>query len=275
MTSDRSTSPGKRTRIQFTHSQKQEIRDFYHSHGNCNAKTLRTWFVSKHGILLKPSTISTILKSSDKSGVSPNNKIRARLPKYPALESRLKEWVQDADKRDSEHRLTNEMIKAKAIEIWAELQLDNDSSSSSSSPSPSSSFSSPSPGQQKCPSFSEGWIEKFKKRINMPRSKPLSVSSAGAETINSSSLKSNDAADSSFPSLILPPPSAITESISANGTFHSDSTDDDKPTLNSTAVPLNSLLNAFPSSGSVKSSAFYASPPSIRISNIHSILNPN
>lgn len=157
MSSIQQPAPAPRKRIQFTHQQKQEIRDYYYSHYQCSAKQLRTWFEDKYGLPLRPSTISTILRASDKTQVS-SNTIRARLPKYPELERRLQEWVEariaaaatDPTTGAGAAGLyfTNEMLKTAAQELWKQL---------------------PEYARMDAPSFSEGWIEKFKRRTNMPR----------------------------------------------------------------------------------------------------------
>lgn len=162
-----------RKRIQFTHQQKQEIRDFYHSHPQCTAKVLRMWFEAKHGLPLRPSTISTILRSADKSAVS-NNAIRARLPKYPELENRLRQWVEQrmlTERDNNNFYITNEMLKTAAQEIWKSLpecKVKNSVEMGSRHP----------------PSFSEGWIEKFKRRTNMPRLRRQSISKKTSESVS-------------------------------------------------------------------------------------------
>lgn len=171
MSSDTSSSRPPRKRIQFTRQQKQEIRDFYNSHPQCTAKVLRQWFEDKHGLPLRPSTISTILRSSDKSTGS-NNVIRARLPKFPELENQLRQWVDQRMLRERDNvnfYITNEMLKTAAQDIWKSLQENN--------------INKPDSGH--LPSFSEGWIEKFKRRTNMPRLRrksSISKSKSGSPT---------------------------------------------------------------------------------------------
>ena len=171
MSSDTSSSRPPRKRIQFTRQQKQEIRDFYNSHPQCTAKVLHQWFEDKHGLPLRPSTISTILRSSDKSTGS-NNVIRARLPKFPELENQLRQWVDQRMLRERDNvnfYITNEMLKTAAQDIWKSLQENN--------------INKPDSGH--LPSFSEGWIEKFKRRTNMPRLRrksSISKSKSGSPT---------------------------------------------------------------------------------------------
>lgn len=155
-------APEPRKRIQFTHQQKQEIRDFYSSHYQCSAKQLRAWFEEKYGLPLRPSTISTILRAADKTQVS-HNAIRARLPKYPELEKRLQQWVESEIASHGNGTsgegiyFTNETLKTAAQELWKGLEEYK---------------------HMEPPSFSEGWIEKFKRRTNMPRLRRVSSGSS-------------------------------------------------------------------------------------------------
>lgn len=275
-----------RKRIQFTHKQKQEIRDFYNSHYQCSAKHLRQWFEAKYGLPLRPSTISTILRASDKSTAS-SNTIRARLPKYPELENKLRQWVEEkmaatAELGSSNLYITNEMLKSAAQELWKTLPQYQELG--------------------RAPSFSEGWIEKFKRRTNMPRLRRQGNNSArsannnnnnnngsnsnGSVTANPSAgsnnnqLEAESIQNNGF-SLKLPPPSQIISGAPATslGTPLYPSLPYFKPLPPITSPSTTSSIAGSPpplvlnrrcsdSSNSSGSSATHEE------SNIHNILNP-
>ena len=121
--------------------------------------------------------------------------MRARLPKYPDLELKLREWVDAKIADNPDTTITNEMLKSESQRLWADMEQYQN---------------------LETPSFSEGWIEKFKRRTNMPRQRKthITVNTEPSSLPPSSSSPSSASPSSSFSTNTnmppkLPPPSNL------------------------------------------------------------------
>lgn len=138
-------TPGK-PRLGISEIQKKALRSWFHSqkprpsHNACIA-----WYEENYGRHLNQSTISLILsKRYEYLDHGPATEVqRQQPPQWPALEDRISGWLK-AMHDDGKHP-TGEAIINKSREIWPQLTDYR---------------------EHAMPSFSQGWLSKFKKRHN-------------------------------------------------------------------------------------------------------------
>ena len=146
-----SPPPAKRPRQAISHSQRKALRAWYRDSATSSKKTLAdasVWWNSQYGYILNSTTASDILSSkyafldNNDSAKAANTK-RDRGPKWEVLEAALADW---ALRFDAVHgTVSGDLLRLKATEFWSKL---------------------PQYQGQVCPSWSDGWLEGFKKRHN-------------------------------------------------------------------------------------------------------------
>jgi hypothetical protein len=109
-------------------------------------KTCIAWFLEKYGLKISQSTVSESLSSHFEALDTSTNKDRSRLRsgQWPDLENLLYLWQQRIEERGGV--ASGELLREKAQRIWQEL---------------------PQYSALPCPEFSNGWLQKFKKRHNI------------------------------------------------------------------------------------------------------------
>ncbi|EPX73046.1 ARS-binding protein [Schizosaccharomyces octosporus yFS286] len=130
----------------LTQDEKKAFRDYYFSlTEKPTQKDLIDWFKEHFGRTLAQSTVSTILSPKhaylDSQDFIRGDLKRNRTPKYPALESALFEWQQQEEKRSG--TVSCDQLRLAALDIWKTI---------------------PEYQNIPTPSFSNGWLEKFKRR---------------------------------------------------------------------------------------------------------------
>src|SRR5436305_366503 len=123
--------------------QRRALRTWAHSqHPKPSQKACIEWFYKTYNHKLSQSTVSESLSPHfdelDKSTVTGQ---RLRTGQWPDLEKVLYNWQQRID--SSGGFTTGDILREKAQEIWKKLPQYSD---------------------QRCPEFSVGWLDRFKKR---------------------------------------------------------------------------------------------------------------
>ena len=126
--------------------QRQALRNWALSqYPRPSQKTCIAWFLEKYGLKISQSTVSESL-SSHFRGLDTANQDRSRLRsgQWPDLEKILYIWQQRIEEKG--RVISGELLREKAQRIWYEL---------------------PQYSALPCPEFSNGWLQKFKKRHNI------------------------------------------------------------------------------------------------------------
>lgn len=117
-------------------------------HPRPSQKTCIAWFEEQFGFTIGQSTVSESLSSHFEAVDTSINPARARLRlgQWPELENLLFLWQQRIEERGGV--TSGELLREKAQQLWSQLPQ----------------FSS-----LPCPEFSNGWLQKFKKRHNITK----------------------------------------------------------------------------------------------------------
>lgn len=137
----------RKTRYRLTVGQKKEICEFKKQHPHSKQQQIADVFKNRYpGLSIDRSTVSKVLKNEETFlAVDDSEKgFRKRTVKYPMLEAAMNIWVQQV----TAHALplTEMLIKEKALAFAAGLEIDKSALS-----------------------FSNGWIQKFKRRNNLKK----------------------------------------------------------------------------------------------------------
>ncbi|XP_064628089.1 uncharacterized protein LOC135487868 isoform X1 [Lineus longissimus] len=151
--------PKKRTRVEITARQKQEICQFRMENASLSQEEVRQHFISNWGIALGRSTVHDIIKNSHRwLSIRPEtvsmDKSRLRTCQVPELEAVLSTWIHDVHAHGFQP--DGGMIIEKAKRLGKELGVEN-------------------------LSYSHGWLYRFKKRHGILKSKKQ-VNKSGADT---------------------------------------------------------------------------------------------
>ncbi|KAJ5180126.1 transcriptional regulator family: Centromere protein B DNA-binding region [Penicillium capsulatum] len=136
-------APGK-NRVGISEIQKKSLRSWFQSQQPRPSHSVCVdWFEETFSRRINQSTVSAILsKRYDHLDHGPASALqRQQLPQWPILEERISDWI-IASQAAGEHRNGEDIIR-KAREIWPQIQEY---------------------GSMPTPSFSQGWLSKFKKR---------------------------------------------------------------------------------------------------------------
>lgn len=137
------STPSKRPALGITGTQKQALRVWAQSQNPRPSQSqCSAWFEQTYGRSLSQSTISTILsKKFDHLDAGPASTLRRQLaPQWPLLETPLCEWLASQEPGSTP---TADIIITKAREIWNQI---------------------PEYQTLPLPHFSNGWLNRFKKR---------------------------------------------------------------------------------------------------------------
>lgn len=140
-----------------TNQQRRALRQWWNddSYGVRSQKDAISWWFNKFGWELKPSTCSDILSAKwaylDADSALPLSRFqlasqRTRPSKWPTLEAALIEWAIRYDKHPDSGSTTGDILRYKATEFWSKL---------------------PEYQGLECPTWTEGWLTRFKKRHTM------------------------------------------------------------------------------------------------------------
>ncbi|EPY50412.1 hypothetical protein SPOG_05200 [Schizosaccharomyces cryophilus OY26] len=130
----------------ITISEKKAIRNFYNGfESKPGQKAIKDWFEDTFQKNISQATISTVLSSKydylDHTDLVNEGAVKLRPAKFPVLENALAEWRQRMEKQNLS--VSSESIRHAAMELWKKLPVYQN---------------------QPPPAFSNGWLEKFKKR---------------------------------------------------------------------------------------------------------------
>jgi hypothetical protein len=146
-----SPPPIRRPRQTATNTERQALRRWWgdDSYGKREHKDAILWFKEQYGRELKTSTVSDYLGPKyaylDNATLSKFELAsrRTRDPEYKELEDVLAEWQLRYDRHPDSGSTTGDLLRIKAIEFWEKL---------------------PVYAGRPVPKFSNGWLDKFKKR---------------------------------------------------------------------------------------------------------------
>ncbi|EPX73104.1 ARS-binding protein [Schizosaccharomyces octosporus yFS286] len=130
----------------ITIAEKKAIRNFYSGfESKPGQKAIKEWFEDKFQKNISQATISTVLSSKydylDHNEIVNEGAVKLRPAKYPVLENALAEWRLRMEKQNVS--VSSESIRHAAMELWKKIPIYQN---------------------QPPPAFSNGWLEKFKKR---------------------------------------------------------------------------------------------------------------
>jgi hypothetical protein len=148
-------------RIAFTVDEKVALRTQHAQNPELSQKALCTWFEDSFGKPIRQGTVSEVLStrySHLDQQITPSQAAskKQRLQAYPALETALSQWLLA---QGTSPVVNGEAIKAKARFFWQQIPQYQ--------------------GQQE-PSFSDGWLARFKRRhgISLSQSRQFPNSNA-------------------------------------------------------------------------------------------------
>ncbi len=146
--------PLKRSRQTATNEQRRALRQWWadDSFGKREHKDAIEWWKQKYGVELKTSTVSDYLSpkyaflESESLTKYTLKSIRLKEPEYKTLEAALVEWQIRYDRHPDSGSTTGDLLRLKATELWQKL---------------------PEYAGKPVPKWSNGWLEGFKKRMNL------------------------------------------------------------------------------------------------------------
>lgn len=155
-----STVIAKHTRQSYTRAQKSELRAIARLEPQMSQRDLINWFYEKYGLAMNQSSLSCILSESrpelDSEEAQSSQKRRQRTSMFPDLEDAL--FHEQQQLQDQGTTVTSDMLKETGKRLWSEMDIYRD---------------------QPMPAFSNGWLQGFKTRYQMPvRGKKRKVQSA-------------------------------------------------------------------------------------------------
>lgn len=140
-------APPQARRRPITTAQRVALRKHAQQHSAPNQQQLATWFEEQFSHRPSQGTISENLPARFKELDTTHNdgppQKRLRTQQWPELEACLYEWQLQIQ---SQVPISNDLIKAAAIRFWHRLPIYHD---------------------MQVPQFSNGWLEKFKRRHNI------------------------------------------------------------------------------------------------------------
>jgi hypothetical protein len=128
-------------------SQRQALRTWaLQQHPRPSQKACISWFQTQYGRTISQSTVSESLSSHFKAIDTSANTARSRLRagQWPDLENLLFLWQQEIEEKGG--TASGELLRIKAQQLWQQL---------------------PQYSLLPCPEFSNGWLQRFKKRHNI------------------------------------------------------------------------------------------------------------
>lgn len=146
-----STSSTPRKRIGITNSQRAALRRHARDHPRLRQAQLAAWYETEYGHKLSQGTISESLSNrfteldNDITNPAQLDRQKARSEAWPELELALFEWYW---RTKDNSPITNALLRTKAEWFWRRL--------------------APYQGME-MPNFSNGWLDRFKKRHNIHR----------------------------------------------------------------------------------------------------------
>ena len=149
-------------------SQRQALRTWaLQQHPRPSQKACISWFQTQYSRTISQSTVSESLSSHFKAIDTSINTARSRLRsgQWPDLENLLFLWQQEIEEKGG--TTSGELLRIKAQQLWQQI---------------------PQYSLLPCPEFSNGWLQKFKKRHNIchftRHSESRSVSKAAEGEMN-------------------------------------------------------------------------------------------
>jgi hypothetical protein len=131
-------------------SQRRALRAWaLQQHPRPSQKACIAWFQAQYSCTISQSTVSKSLSSHFKAIDTSTNTVRSRLRsgQWPDLENLLFLWQQEIEENGG--TTSGELLRIKAQQLWQQL---------------------PQYSRLPCPEFSNGWLQKFKKRHNIRHS---------------------------------------------------------------------------------------------------------
>ncbi|WBW74308.1 ARS-binding protein [Schizosaccharomyces osmophilus] len=130
----------------ITIAEKKAIRNFYNGfESKPGQKAIKEWFEDTFQKNISQATISTVLSLKydylDHTDIVNEGAVKLRPAKFPVLENALAEWRLRMEQQNVS--VSSESIRHAAMELWKEIPVYQN---------------------QPPPAFSNGWLEKFKKR---------------------------------------------------------------------------------------------------------------